>query len=66
MDIKRLEKLRWNASSSEFQTTMELLRRDAEEAMQITLVIDSQEQGEWMNYYYCDEGGTRLTFQWGA
>lgn len=42
MDIKRLEKLRWNARSSDFQAAMELLRRDAEEAMQITLVLGSQ------------------------
>lgn len=64
MDINRVERLRRNAGSSEFQAAMELLRRDAEEAAEITFAIRTHEQGEWMHYYYCDEDGTRLTFQW--
>jgi hypothetical protein len=64
MDIKRLERLRGNAVNTEFQSAMALLRRDAEEAAKITFAILSHEQGEWTHYYYCDEDGTRLTFQW--
>ncbi|NQX59245.1 heparinase II/III domain-containing protein [Paenibacillus qinlingensis] len=64
MDMKRLERLRGNADKPEFQAAMALLRRDAEEAAKITFAIRSHEQGEWMHYYYCDEDGTRLTFQW--
>ncbi|CAH1225745.1 hypothetical protein PAECIP111891_05858 [Paenibacillus allorhizoplanae] len=64
MDIKRLERLRGNAVNTEFQSAMALLRRDAEEAAKITFAIRSHEQGEWMHYYYCDEDGARLTFEW--
>lgn len=64
MDIKRLERLRGNAVKTEFQSAMALLRRDAEEAAKITFAIRSHEQGEWMHYYYCDEDGARLTFEW--
>ncbi|KRE75707.1 heparinase II/III domain-containing protein [Paenibacillus sp. Soil750] len=64
MDFKRLERLRGNAVNTEFQSAMMLLRRDAEEAAKITFAIRSHEQGEWMHYYYCDEDGARLTFEW--
>lgn len=64
MDLKRLERLRRNAGSLDFQAALALLRRDAEEAAKITFAIRSQEQGEWMHYYYCDEDGARLTFEW--
>jgi hypothetical protein len=64
MDIKRLERLRSNAGISDFEEAMDLLRRDAEEAAEITFAIRSHEQGEWKHYYYCDEDGAELTFLW--
>lgn len=64
MDIKRLERLRRNADMTEFQAAVAQLRRDAVEAAKITFAIRSHEQGEWMHYYYCDEDGARLTFEW--
>ncbi|KRE83963.1 hypothetical protein ASG89_12725 [Paenibacillus sp. Soil766] len=64
MDSRRVERLQQNAGSTDFQEAMAQLRQDADEAAKITFAIRAHEQGEWTHYYYCNEDGTRLTFQW--